>query len=220
MFKNLWNSLLERILDPLIFKYSGLPGHEGRKGFYMHCFSGGVYFPCDPRADEMNIIDIAHHLSNQCRFAGASKHFLSTAEHSYLCSFVGDGIYTPQEQLEKLMHDGAEAYIQDMIRPLKYLPFFSVIYKMLERRNEVVMAKKYGLRYPFGPHVKHADEMICNLEMNHNIARAHKGHLHDEMKVQSGLRLHCWSPEHAEFMFLARFDDLLAQIKNPVALAA
>ena len=197
------------------FTESGLPGHEGRKGLYMHTYSGGVFFPADPRAEEMNIHDIAHHLSMQCRFAGASKRFLSTAEHSYLCSLVGGPETSAQDRLEQLLHDGAEAYIQDVIRPIKYLAEFQTIYKALEDPVERVMARKFDLRYPFGSHVKHADEMICNLEMRDNIARPHKGHLHEEMEIYPDLHLLYFTPEHAEFMFLNRYAELLGQIKYP-----
>lgn len=196
------------------FAFSNLPGHEGRRGLYMHTFRGKAYFPCDPRLEEVCIEDIAHHLSMQCRFAGATIDFVSVAEHSYLCSMIeGEGI-SPQDQLEALMHDAAEAYIQDFIRPIKYLPEFRTIYGELERLNESVIAEKFSLRYPWSKHVKRCDETVCTLEVEDNIASREKGHLHQKLPVPANLKLLRLLPCDAKALFLDRFHELRARISQ------
>lgn len=200
---------------PVTFENVQLPGHEGRKGRYMHLYSGNTYFPFDPRPEEISIIDIAHHLSMQCRFAGASLRFLSVAEHSVLTSYIdeqenGKPFVTmyPTHAMEKLMHDAAEAYIQDWIRPVKYDASIKPIYKALEELNEAAIAKKFRMSYPFSPAVKYADEVVCNLEMRDNIRNLNKGHLHAKIDPPSQLALKFWSPEQAKSAFLSRFIQL------------
>ncbi len=41
-----------------------------RRGDWMQTFAGRKFWPLDPRADEVFIVDIAHALAQQCRYAG------------------------------------------------------------------------------------------------------------------------------------------------------
>jgi hypothetical protein len=180
-----------------------LPGHEGRLGYYMVVSSGIHYFPCDPRIEEIDLADIAHHLAFQCRFGGACTRWLSVAEHSVLASYFEPDL----DPREKLMHDAAEAYLQDMIRPLKYLPQFREPYLELERRNERLIAEKFGLEYPWPESVKRADEAMATLEMRDNIACEDKGKLHDPRRIPD-FELQFWSPYEAEWAFRRRCEEL------------
>lgn len=189
----------------------GLPGHEGRKGYYMLTWSGGHYFPCDPREREIFIADIAHHLAMQCRFNGAVTRFYSVAEHCYHCSFEG-----PQDEaLERLMHDAAEAYLGDLIRPLKKLPELFSAFGELEERNDRAIAARFGLTYPWPTSVKTADEAVCTLEMQHAILAEDKGVLHDNSRV-SGRTLKFWDPLTARAKFIERFMELAGERLSPV----
>lgn len=96
---------------------------------FMPTFTGRAIYPHGAKMglNKYSIIDIAHHLSNQCRYAGASAAFYSTAQHSCI---LHDHVKmkrggSPLDCLQILMHDSAEAYIHDMGRPLKqYLPLY------------------------------------------------------------------------------------------------
>lgn len=195
---------------PITFAFSGRRGHEGRRGLHMHVSSGKFFFPCDPREEEIEIEDIAHHLGMQVRFAGACEQFVSVAEHCFLCSTIEAP--TPQDALEALMHDAAEAYLQDWIRPIKYLPEVRAVYTALETPLETVIARKFGLQYPWSKWVKHCDELVCNLEITNNIANPDKGQLHETMVVPADLRLLYLSPRDAKLLFLDRFHQLREQI--------
>lgn len=72
-----------------------------------------------PDPKKIKIEDIAHHLSLINRFRGATKVPYSVAEH---CTRMADGTLMgilPGHPLVNLLHDSAEAYLQDMIRPMK-----------------------------------------------------------------------------------------------------
>lgn len=72
------------------------------------------------KASDMCIEDIAHSLSMQCRFNGHCVRFYSVAEHSVRASEIvqANGNNT-ETQLSALLHDAAEAYYGDIIRPMK-----------------------------------------------------------------------------------------------------
>jgi 5'-deoxynucleotidase YfbR-like HD superfamily hydrolase len=88
-----------------------------RKGDWVQTASGRKFYPLDPRADEVHIYDVAHALSNICRFGGMCRSFYSVAQHCVLASF-----YAPlASALPVLCHDMAEAYLTDIPRPWKRL---------------------------------------------------------------------------------------------------
>src|SRR5271165_7548492 len=88
---------------------------DNRKGDWIQTYTGRVMYPLDPRPEEINIIDIAHALSNLCRFTGHVRTFYSVAEHSVRVSQHCD----PKDALWGLLHDASEAYLADMSRPMK-----------------------------------------------------------------------------------------------------
>lgn len=95
-------------------------GNETRKGDWMEVASGTRFYPLDPRAEEVHLVDIASSLSKQCRYNGHTRFFYSVGEHSLL---MADWLYAtygdPFLAYQGLMHDAPEAYIGDMVRPLK-----------------------------------------------------------------------------------------------------
>ena len=96
---------------------------EPRRGNWARVVSGGRFYPLDPRPEEIHIGDIAHALSNVGRFGGHTIRFYSVAQHSVLVSkLLGEAGHPPDTILRGLLHDAAEAYIGDMIRPLKLSP--------------------------------------------------------------------------------------------------
>jgi hypothetical protein len=85
-----------------------------------HTFTGSGFDPFEPRAEDVRLEDIAHHLSMTCRYGGASPWFYSVAEHAVrvarlLLQVTGDY----RVALHGLHHDDAEAYIHDIRRPIK-----------------------------------------------------------------------------------------------------
>lgn len=93
--------------------------------------------------DDIDINEIAHSLSMQCRYNGMIPEFYSVAQH---CVIVANMIFysTKRKDLALcgLLHDAAEAYIGDIISPVKNI--ISSI-KMLEGIVLEPILKKEGL---------------------------------------------------------------------------
>ena len=82
---------------------------------WIQTHNGIKFYPLNPDPDKILIDDIAHALSNICRFNGHCKEFYSVAQHSCLVA-----AHLPNElKLLGLLHDASEAYICDIPSPLK-----------------------------------------------------------------------------------------------------
>lgn len=102
-------------------------------------YSGKMLDLSDIRPEAIDIKDIAHALSQLCRFSGQCRSFYSVAEHSIrVCGLVPD-----EHKLAALLHDASEAYLGDVIAPIKQmLP----AYKKLEDELMAVIANKFGFQ--------------------------------------------------------------------------
>lgn len=84
---------------------------------WFNTASGKKFFPLAPTPDQIDINDIAHALSQICRYGGHCKTFYSVAQHSVLVSRL-----VPSWAAKYgLLHDAAEAYVGDVVRPIKRL---------------------------------------------------------------------------------------------------
>ena len=94
-----------------------------RKGDWIQTFTGKRIYPFDPDPDLICIDDIAHALSNICRFTGHVKHFYSVAQHSVIvANAIPDSLGVPHTNelyLQALLHDAQEYLFSDLSRPLK-----------------------------------------------------------------------------------------------------
>ncbi|MCP1487960.1 5'-deoxynucleotidase YfbR-like HD superfamily hydrolase [Pseudomonas fluorescens] len=79
--------------------------------------SGRQFNLVNPTAAMISPLDIAHALSNLCRFNGHTITHYSVAQHSLMVS----SLVPAQHQLVALLHDATEAYVGDMTHPLKAL---------------------------------------------------------------------------------------------------
>jgi len=127
---------------------------RGPKHWFL-THTGKQFWPLDARPDEIDIEDIAHGLSHICRFGGHCRHFYSVAQHSVLVSRA-----VTFRKLG-LLHDATEAYIGDMVRPLKLqMPEFNAI----ESKLWSVIAERFGLPLDMPPEIKQADNAALMAE--------------------------------------------------------
>ncbi len=86
----------------------------------MTTHSGIEFDPISPDINGIKINDIAHALSLMCRGNGHLNYFYSVAQHCVNCALEArKRNYTSRVQLICLLHDASEAYIADIVRPIK-----------------------------------------------------------------------------------------------------
>jgi uncharacterized protein len=110
----------------------------------------------DPYA--INISDIAHSLSQLCRFGGHTRIFYSVANHSLLVAMN----VPAEDAFSGLMHDATEAYCQDLIGPIK-----QVIsgYADIEASIWEAIAWRFKLPEKIPQSVKDMDKIVCMTEI-------------------------------------------------------
>ncbi len=130
---------------------------------WIHNCAGKKVNLRDLQEDDIDSVeDIARTLSNLCRFGGRGLSFYSVAEHSVLVSrILDDQTNDPELAMQGLLHDAGEAYVQDIVSPVKYT---LQDYLELEAQVERVLFEKFGLPYPMTSVVKEADIEALSIE--------------------------------------------------------
>lgn len=171
-----------------------------RLGDWMQTYMGRQFWPMDPRPAEIDIYDIAHALSMLCRYGGHSRKFYSVSEH---CVHISDNV-SPLNALWGLLHDASEAYLCDIVRPVKrHLSG----YHEAELRLQRVICDKYGLPHRMPEEVKEADNRILLDERAAIMAIPPGPWVVDDL-APLGVEIECWTPARAKHRFLKRFREL------------
>jgi hypothetical protein len=174
---------------------------------WIQTYTGGKFFPLDPDPAGIKIEDIAHALSNQCRFTGHVREFYSIAQHCVLVSRHCD----PTDALWGLLHDASEAYICDLSRPVKYHPQLSA-YKDVERELQAAVAKRFGLSLPEPTSVKLADKRLLFTERRDLMTfMADAGWGMGLEAEPLAEKIEPWLPREAEYQYLMRYEELTSE---------
>jgi uncharacterized protein len=108
----------------------------------VETFTGQFVDLLDPQPDTICIEDIAWSLSGQVRWNAHGALRYTVADHSIACAeYAAEIGALPRMQLECLMHDAAEAYIGDVVMPLKHIPAIHALIKPIEHRIQKVLWK-------------------------------------------------------------------------------
>lgn len=173
----------------------------GCRGNTIKVVAGHYMDLATPQSDQIEIESIAGALSKICRFGGHCPQFYSVAEHcihavnqACLDGFTGDILKAI------LLHDATEAYLGDIVRPLKkLLPDYAVF----EERMEKAIEQRFGVDF-----TKHADVIK---KYDRLMLKSEKIFMwpwdreewegFGEVETREVL-LQLWSPEAADEMFL------------------
>lgn len=171
---------------------------------WIETYTGKQLHFLEPQVDEIDIIDIAHALANECRFGGHTSDFYSVAEHSLLVATI----LADSFPLEGLLHDASEAYLRDIASPIKQ---YLSNYKELEAGLMKAIAKKFDLDEGFHetPLIKQADVMALKCEARQLLPSKGKDWLHlYPTPEEINTKLHCFAPKQAKELFLRTFRQL------------
>jgi uncharacterized protein len=188
---------------------------------WFQTYTGKLVCVTDPKPEDVDVVDVAHALSMTCRFGGHCRDFYSVAEHSVhvastdlqstRCGFpTRDHVL---HDLALLLHDSAEAYLGDVVSPLKCNLGG---YRELETRWLHAVELKLGLGTLLSEpreYVKQADHRVLSVEVVT---------LHDRVDptwwtkfdrptkadLQSTV-IGCWPPDRARREFLQLYRMLL-----------
>jgi hypothetical protein len=118
-------------------------------------------------------------------------------------------ICRPEDALWGILHDASEAYLQDVVRPLKELPEFEA-YRAVESRLQRCIMERFGLAPEQPASVTVADDWMLAIEARDLMATGGQYIVilppHVAISVAEP-----WSPEKAEREFLTRFNELLPE---------
>lgn len=86
----------------------------------MNTYTGRQFDPLHMTSEDVCLEDIAHSLSYLCRGGGQTLFFYSVAQHCINCAAEArQRGWSDRMVLACLLHDASEAYISDIIRPVK-----------------------------------------------------------------------------------------------------
>lgn len=171
------------------------------RGDWMQTYTGRAFYPMAPLAEDVDPEDIAHSLGLICRYGGHVRTFYSVAEHCVLMSYA----VRPVNALWALLHDATEAYVGDMVRPLKHaMP----AYREAEDRLMLAICDRFGLSYRCPHEVKAADNRILRDERDALMSTPPLPWLSIEQVEPLGVKIEGWSPAEAKERFLIRLDAL------------
>ena len=169
--------------------------------------SGVEFDILNPTSDMIRLDDVAYALSNLCRYTGHPSSFYSVAEHCVHCSNVPGPI---EVRKAYLLHDLAEAYMNDLSSPLKgVLPE----YRKIEENIICVAFSKFGLNdiAPWDERIKTVDKQLLRSEIYQLMPQespAFDGVFMEGSKWEEVVPVYCWSPEQAWEEFLNRAKEL------------
>lgn len=179
-----------------------------------HIFPRGFVDPRDLADEQILLTDIAHALSNICRFGGHCREFYSVAQHSvHVAQWMKEQGYHPYAQMLGLFHDASEAYLGDIIRPLKATGLFTEYLRMEKLVQAQINYKfcKNSQHKDYTAQVKSADQQLLS-----NEARALFGCTRDnwpQLTVDADdFAIKPWSPLKSRLIFVDVYNQLYTRI--------
>lgn len=182
-------------------------GPSGRRGAPICTATGRLFWPLDPRPEEVAIEDVAAALSKLCRFGGHCRAFYSIAQHSiHVAELVEAEGQGPVAVLRALLHDAAEAYLLDLPRPIKYASGMQP-YRNAEADVESVIVAAFNLPLLAPSIILWADQTIFATEVRDLMPNC-RSEFWSTTNPPRSERIVPWTPERAEASFLAAFERL------------
>lgn len=178
---------------------------------FIETYTGRKFYPLFPDVSAISIIDVAHALSNQCRYSGHVRDFYSVAQHSCLLATHAERKMKapPIDCLQILTHDAPEGYLVDIARPVKqYMPEYR---KWDYGIDGVFRNWLFGENPPPMPSYKdELDSRIIIDERAQLMSASGNDWGHGALQPL-GIDIEPWAPRRAETQFLLQYAAYTAE---------
>lgn len=175
----------------------------------LHTITGEAFEFLAPR--QVSVFEIAHPLSNLCRFNGHCINFYSVAQH---CVIATELVASSEGKLAVLLHDAAEAFLGDMTATLKRI---MPEYCALEKKVQGLINEQFNVRPEWNEVTKTCDLMMLKAEKHLLMPQVedewevlqnipHPNRHVEEMITQK------WTPQQARLRFIRKFNEILEAV--------
>lgn len=177
---------------------------HGDDSTFIITHGGTKFWPLDPRPADIHIEDIAHALSNICRWGGHTAWHFSVAQHCCLVvSCLKKYTRNPIILIQGLLHDSAESYLGDVVRPLKAVN--EEYRKQEEKLLQVIFTRfnipEYNEKEILHPLIHDADYRILQLEAQQLVKGTNWLAGQKRASLNYDKKITHWSPNHAKKKF-------------------
>ncbi len=184
--------------------------------FWIETYTGRAFYIQEPSPDDICLVDIAHALSNLCRYNGHCSQFYSVAEHSvHVAKFIEFLKFPTAVIMAALLHDACEAYTGDFPSPIKWvIPELQT----MEKKIQKAVHEHFDIR-PQAYKDKVIDVVDKRIvqDERHALMTPHTGLPWTVDGLEPlGINIHSWTPKIAEDIFLVTFYELDEERKQHV----
>jgi hypothetical protein len=138
---------------------------EDKRGYFVGLQGGRLFHYDGKDPSEVKLSDIAQSLSRLDRYNGHGRYKWTVATHSLHVALVVNEIGFPNLVLEAMLHDAEEAYVGDVIAPMKRA-LYPAYHDFLDPIRACVR-KAFGIEGELSEHVREADTFVSYLETAH-----------------------------------------------------
>jgi hypothetical protein len=172
------------------------------RGAWIQTYTGRKFHYNDPQPEDVHLQDIAHALSNMCRYAGHCDKFYSVAEHSVLLSNLFED---PTTRMIALLHDATEAYCVDIPRPLKrMLPDYTAYEESVWK----IIARRFGLPEEIPAEVHEMDTRMLMTERPQIFRQVIPWPKYEDILPIDGVHVQGMRPEIAKATFIVAYENI------------
>lgn len=201
---------------------------------WISTFTGKKIYLLDSKSKDIDILDIAHSLSQQCRFMGHTSSFYSVAEHSLVCEQKARQLIRGNPEAERLtinlwllavlLHDAHEMAIGDISKPFKEVlkdmtddPGDTVrdIGKSIQSAIHSALDLPQLPEFPQSYHdmLEEVDSRMLLTEGKHFGFDISDWEPAKHWEPYDGVGFASMSPQVARFQFLNRYNELIKPLK-------
>ena len=179
-----------------------------KKNSWLQTATGRRVSVLDPQPEEIFIEDIYPAISKQCRFNGHCDIFYSVAQHCVLGSELAEEWYSKDIAKEFLLHDATEAYMGDLIRPVKVMiPEFGTV----EARFWRAISNKFNLSYEHTKECQYLDNVMVTWEKRDMLPNSETWPNLPDITPMKLPKIQSWSWQNAEWEWKERYKKLFLE---------